>query len=51
MAGETRAKVSSMMELMKAQRIGLSQKLVQSHRYSSELITALNAARRAAGQG
>lgn len=51
MAGDAKAKVSSMMELMRSQRMMLSQKLMQSHKHSFELQSALADARRAAGQG
>lgn len=45
-SGEAKARVASVMELMKSQRIKLSQKLLQSQQYSSELASALAEARR-----
>lgn len=43
MVGEQKARVASIMDLMKSQRLTLSHKLMQSQQYIAELVSALDA--------
>ena len=49
--GEAKAKVDSIMELMKSQRLKLSQKFLQSQKQSDKLRIALAEARQSPNQG